>query len=487
MDSLYIDLSQSWAVWGIVLVIAFPLLVILSGERAHHLDRQASKFASLIRFGQRFIMPQLVLLLITTRIIELPEHHVLVKIIETLLWVFIIYGVVTLFNLLVFSESGGRWQIKAPKLLLEVMRIIIMALGIAIVLSNVWGFELGKMMAAFGVGSIVLGLALQDTMSSLFSGFSLISSKQFKEGDWLEVGGRIGKVIQVNWRSVTLLNRDEDIIIIPNSDLAKGQFVNFSHPYPHHVERVNFDFSFDDAPHKVKRVLIRAALETPGVLSEPGPQVALISYDEFTVRHEVRFWIADYLDLPKIRDSFVSRVWYVAKRHGLTFPTRAHEVVMLEPTAPDSADEQALFVEMLKRSPLLSRLDPDLLENIAAHSVLQPFGSGEWIIRQGEVSDDCFLLYSGLAREYYRSDDGEHHALNPLKPGDMFGIVSLVRDSGDEISVSAEEDSEVLVINEEAMHTVLDQHPELSVTVEQFIDAKMRELNALNIDRVASI
>ena len=62
------------------------------------------------------------------------------------------------------------------------------------------------------MGSIVLGLALQDTFSALFSGFSLVSSRQFKEGDWLEVGGDIGKIIHVTWRTVTLLNLDEDII-----------------------------------------------------------------------------------------------------------------------------------------------------------------------------------------------------------------------------------------------------------------------------------
>jgi CRP-like cAMP-binding protein len=112
--------------------------------------------------------------------------------------------------------------------------------------------------------------------------------------------------------------------------------------------------------------------------------------------------------------------------------------------------------------------------------VLQPFGSGEWIIRQGEISDDCFLLYSGVAREHYRSHKGQDHALSRLKPGDMFGLVSLVRECGDEISVSAEEDCDVLVISEQAMHKVLTQHPELSVTVEQFIDSKMRELSALD-------
>ncbi|MEZ5535197.1 MAG: cyclic nucleotide-binding domain-containing protein [Thiolinea sp.] len=214
--------------------------------------------------------------------------------------------------------------------------------------------------------------------------------------------------------------------------------------------------------------------------------MALISYDEFTVRHEMRFWIADYVDLPKIRDSFVSRVWYVAKRHGLTFPTRAHEIMMLEPEVQNRVDLQVQIIEMLRLSPLLGWLNNDLLENIAEHSLVQPYGKGEVIIRQGEISNDCFLLYSGQAREYYRSLQGQIHALNHLKPGNMFGIVSLVRDCGDETSVSAEQDSEVLVISEQAMLKVLEQHPELSVTVEQFIDSKMRELNALDQAEAAS-
>lgn len=479
MDLMGFDIGQGWFGWGLALIIGFPLLVVLLGELAHSLDKQESPFGSAVRFIQRFVMPQLVLLLIATRILELPPDHVFVKIVETLLWIFIIYAAVSLFNLVVFSEGGGFWQFKAPKLLLDVARLVIVAFGAAIVLSNVWGFELGKMMAAFGVGSIVLGLALQDTFSSLFSGFALISSKQFKEGDWLQVGEHIGRVIHVSWRSTTLLNRDEDIIIIPNSDLAKGQFINFSHPYPRHVERVNFDFSFDDAPHKVKRILIRTALETPGVLSDPSPEVALISYDEFTVRHEIRFWIDHYSDLPKIRDNFVSRVWYAAKRGGITFPTRAHEVFMMEAPPDTRVDEQQQILVALKNSPLLGKLEPALLESIAERSHLQPFGKGEPVIRQGHYSNDCFMLYSGSATEHYTDAKGRQQQLNHLSLGEMFGVVSLVRDSADEVSVITDEDSEVIVINEEATRRIIPQHPEVAIMLEKVIETRLKELRVL--------
>ena len=427
-------------------------------------------------------MPQLVLLLITTRILELPDQHLAVKIIETLLWVFIVYAAVTSFNLIMFSESGGYFQIKAPKLLLDVMRIVIMALGIAIILSYVWGLELGKTMAAFGVGSIVLGLALQDTFSSLFSGFALVSSRQFKEGDWLEIGEHIGMVVHVTWRTVTLLNVNEDTVIIPNTALAKGQFINFTHPYPRHVERVNFDFSFDDAPYEVKRVLIETALDTPGILQDPEPKVMLVSYDEFSVRHEIRFWIQDYVKQPIIRDAFVSRVWYAAKREGLTFPARVQEVSMLPPIEEkhERAAETNRILGALRISSTLASLTTGELEDLAKNAVIKPFAKGEAIVQQKRSSEDCFLLYSGIAREHYVDNSGREHELQQLQPGDAFGYVGLVRGQADEVTVFASVDCEVIAMNSKKLREIIFAHPELPAMLEQMVDSRSRELNALN-------
>jgi small-conductance mechanosensitive channel/CRP-like cAMP-binding protein len=483
MESLNTGLIESgWFIWGIILVIAFPVLVVFLGELSHKLEKGNSQWNGFVRFMQRFVIPQLVLLLIFTKLLEFPADHVAVKIVETSLWIFLIYGAMTLINLMLFTESEeSSWRIKVPKLLLDFARALIVALGAAFVLSNIWGFELGKMLAALGVGSIVLGLALQDTLSSLISGFSLVSSRQFRIGDWLEVDGAIGKVININWRTVTLLNRDEDIIIIPNLQLARAKFINYSYPYPRHIERVNFDFSFDDAPHKVKKALIDAALSTDGILTDPAPKVDLISYDEFSVRHQIRFCIQEYKDLPIIRDRFVSSVWYVAKREGITFPTRAHEVINLE---PDALETEGLVQEnfsILEASPLLQGKDSAILQEMAEHSQRLAFGQGEFVIQQGTHSDDFFILLSGGAVEYYRDSTGESHRLNRLAVGDVFGLVSLIRNSPDEVSVIAMEDTEVLSVQEDNAVRLLQKYPELSGHIESMIETQQQELKDIEL------
>lgn len=481
------DFSQPWFVWGVGLIVGFPIVVIALGELSHYLDAQDSSLTSPVKFLQRFLIPQLVFYVILIKVLNLPFDNVFVKINETLLWIFVIYSAISFFNLLMFNPQGtSSWQLKLPKLLSDVLRLFLVAIGSAVVLSNVWGFELGKMLAALGVGSIVLGLALQDTLSSLFAGFALLSSRQFKEGDWLKVGDNIGRVVHVSWRTTTLLNRDEDIILIPNSDLAKGQVINFSHPYPRHAERVNFDFSFDDPPHRVKEVLLQAAKATPGILNDPPAAVDLVSYDEFSVRHQARFWIAGYTDLPRIRDQFMSSIWYLAKREGLTFPTRAHEVTVLDNAVIEQEVAHDEIYNALNHSELLRDKDPLLLHKISEHSRVLYYGIGEPIVEQNVDSDDFYMILEGEAYELYTDEYGAEHQLNDLGKGDFCGLISLLRSSPDEYSVIAKTD--VIAISIDEAHTVqmLDQHPELAEIIENMIEAQHFELEKIN-KRVTSL
>jgi len=478
-----LSFDQSWFSWGLGLIIGFPLLVIIIGEIIHHLGKARSdssaEWSQIFRFIQRFIMPQLVLLLIMTKVLEFPADNVFVKLVDTLLWIFIIYIAISLVNLLLFSDTGdSSWRIKAPKLLLDFAKVIVVSIGSAIVLSSVWGFELGKMLAALGVGSIVLGLALQDTLSSLLSGFSLITSQQFKNGDWLQVGDHIGKVVNINWRSVTLLNRDEDIILIPNSELANGKFVNFSHPYPRHIERIFFDFSFDDAPYKVKEVLIDAAIATEGILHDPSPDTVLVSYDEFTIRHQVSFFIDHYTDLPKIRDRYMSSVWYAAERGGITFPTRSHEITMLEPQKVEQ-EGYTRFLNIFKNSTLFRGKDEAILTNMAKQSVSHPYGKFEFALKQGTESEEFFMLIDGTAKEIYTDVSGKEHLIRELQKGDFFGLVSLVKDEPDRTSIVLTSDAEVIHINEEPTHQLFEKEPALATLIEQMIESSNKELDRI--------
>jgi len=104
-----LDFDQNWLAWGLGLIVIFPVLVILIGETIHHLEKAytplAIEWAAIFRFLQRFVMPQLVLLLIMSKILEFPADNIFVKIVETLLWIFIIHFSMTLVNLVLISLS----------------------------------------------------------------------------------------------------------------------------------------------------------------------------------------------------------------------------------------------------------------------------------------------------------------------------------------------------------------------------------------------
>ena len=95
-------------------------------------------------------------------------------------------------NTVVFEQaSQGSWQSRVPKLLRDLVRLLLVATAGALVFSFVWGRELSGALAALGVTSIVVGLALQEPLGNLFSGLMLLMERPFEVGDNVEVAGAV--------------------------------------------------------------------------------------------------------------------------------------------------------------------------------------------------------------------------------------------------------------------------------------------------------
>ena len=87
------------------------------------------------------------------------------------------------------------------------------------------------LLATSGVIAIILGLALQSTLSDVFSGIVLNFSRPYRPGDWISIdGGTDGRVIEMNWRATHVLTAKRDLAIVPNSTIAKAKIVNTSSP-----------------------------------------------------------------------------------------------------------------------------------------------------------------------------------------------------------------------------------------------------------------
>ncbi len=466
-------LKQSWAHWGFILLFGMPLALLISTEIMHLLKNRGSIFYSIAANIRNILLPVAFIYLLTHYVLELDNNSTLVKISATTMWILLLHSSLSFINTLVFSDALPlEVRNRIPKLLVDFLRIFLVLLGGAFIMSNIWGADLGSLLAALGVGSVVLGLALQDVLGGLFAGLALLSSRPFMINDWIKVGDTEGRVVSIDWRAVCLETRENDVVTIPNSVLAKEQFENYLRPNIYHMERIGFDISFDDSPTKVKRVLVEAAYATDEILDNPPPVAALISYDEFSVHYEVRYFIQNYDRQPAIRDDFCSRIWYANRREGITFPTRAHEIYRFDGSelseAPPTNKQIAGYIQELGVLDLNSK---DMYE-LATHSHIETYGTGECMAWKGEVSKNFFIILQGEAIEKTPDSEGIMRIGNTLKRGDFFGVAGMIRKEAHLANIIAQGDVEVVSIERNTMRKILQLNPQVAQCLESIAESR---------------
>lgn len=470
-------------VWATVLVLGFALLTVGLGEVIHRLQRRGKSLATTLRLVRNLIVPVLVFLLFMQHLLRLnPESH-LIKAMETLLWVVVIHGALSLLNVMLFEQAqAGTWRSRVPKLLIDLARLFLILLGGAIVLATVWNADLAGLVTALGVSSIVIGLALQDTLGSIMSGIALLFERPFSVGDWLYVGGVVGQVIDINWRAIRLQTLEREMVIIPHKVISGETIRNFNQPLQLHAERIRLGFSYNDPPNLARQVLKSTALETRGILTDPEPQIFTVSYDDFAVTYEVKFFIRDYGELEEIRDRFMTRVWYAAQRNHLTIPFPSRTLYHFHGPTTQAKQVSEKFTDSLNSLPAFVPLDKQQqkLKSPSQGIMLQHFATGESIVRQGYTGNALYIIVSGQAQvTTTNSLEQEVEVLN-LKAGEFFGEMALFSGEPSTVSVIALEDLEVLMIDAFVVNQMIDRQPSFAREISQILEIRRRTIQAVS-------
>ena len=451
--------QQDWFVWGAILIVGFPLATLFLGEIIYRVKNKDKLLTATLRIVRNLIFPSLALFILLNKIVGLNQDTTPLRIVQTGLWLFTLHGSLTVINGLLFDGAkSGSWQANVPRLFRDLSRVFLIFCGIAIVLSVVWGTDLGGVFAALGVGSIVIGLALQDTLGNLFSGVALLFERPFTEGDWIEVDSIKGKVIEINWRSVHILTRELEMLIIPNAVLAGATIRNYRRPQKLHVEPVDVGFSYDDPPNKVKRVMKETALATKGVLDKPEPVIQTISYDDSSIGYRVRLFLADYDKVPIIRDEFMTRVWYAAERNGLNIPFPIRTLYHNPPTKINSVAIIEGYLEHLYSFPTFASADREILADLARNAEERAFGVGEKAIAQGHTTEGLYVVISGKAAVSFKSETSLREIeVAQLVEGDFFGESALSGKNISPVTITALSDLKVLILPLENVQVALEQ------------------------------
>ena len=470
--------QQDWFVWGAILIVGFPLLTLMLGEIIYRVKSTNKLLVATLRIIKNLIFPTIALFILLDKILGLSPETTPLRLVQTALWVFIIHGSLTVVNGLLFDRAkAGTWQANVPRLFRDLSRVFLILCGIGLVLSVVWGADLGGVIAALGVGSIVIGLALQDTLGNLFSGIALLFERPLTEGDWIEVGDLKGKVIEVNWRSVHLLTRELEMLIIPNAVLASATIRNYRRPQKLHVEVISVGFSYDDPPNKVKRVMRETALATTGVLEKPAPIIQTISYDDSSIGYNVKLFLADYDKVPQIRDEFMTRVWYAAERNNLNIPFPIRTVYHNPPVTTSSEDVVNGYLAQMRELPSFANVREDILLQLAGSATDRYFGEGEKAIAQGMSAREFYLIISGKASVTIKPDSSlPEQEIARLSDGDFFGESALSGNSISSVSVTALSDLKLLVLPIDQMQQALEHSTRLRQEIGSVIEVRRKAI-----------
>jgi len=322
---------ENWInIWGAIILIALPVIFIIA--TLIYRRRKPSGHGILPPQIMRLILiPFVAIYLIMNKILQISNDETIIKVLGTIISILLISFVFNAINYLLFSKDNlltGKEII--PKLGRDVLHIIMISIVAACVMSSIWGLDLGSLLTALGVSSLVIGLALQEPLGNLFNGISLLMANPFRKGDWINIGDDIGKVSEINWRSVKIQTRFNEQIIIPNNMLGKEKIKNLSRPNKIHAELLEFGFSYDDTPEKVKEILTAIALKNAKVLDDPAPFVYTLSYDDYAITYGLKFFSKDYEDMNLLIDEIMSETYKAVKKNGLTIPFPRQEVEILK-------------------------------------------------------------------------------------------------------------------------------------------------------------
>ena len=226
-----------------------------------------------------------------------------------------------------FSAQGSVTVSGSNSIIVFFLRTVVWFAGLYFALDQL-GIELFGILASLAVFSLIIGLAVQQTLGNIVNSFLLSIDRPFEVGDRIEVEEVLGSVVSVGILSTKVLDRDERLVVIPNNTLVQSKIVNHARGGGDGIARrisVVLDVGVDyreDIDH-VKYTLLQLAKECPFVIDRPEPRILLNELGDFAKVFRMYTWVEDY------SDEWVAKDWLlrnVDERFGkeninIPFPT----------------------------------------------------------------------------------------------------------------------------------------------------------------------
>mgnify|MGYP000629508509 CR=1 FL=1 len=242
----------------------------------------------------------------------------------TLIFAYLVYVVIDVTFIRIGKKITSKTESAIDDTLLNISHTSVKAAFVVIAILYVlstWGIEISPLLASLGIAGIAVALALQQTLSNVFAGISLIMDKSIKVGDIVKLDtGEIGEVYSISLRSVRIKTFDNEMIIIPNTILANTKIQNLLLPDP--TIRVNIDFSVEYGvdPEYVKRIVLEE-LNTMQIIDKTKEiRILFLEMGESSLNFRVMFWVDHINKKWPAHQEAITKIYRRLYKEGIGIP-----------------------------------------------------------------------------------------------------------------------------------------------------------------------
>lgn len=356
--------------------------------------------------------------------------------------------ILKIFDEIIFTKYLlEKADIRVPSLFRDIIIFTLLAVIILLTLRIEFGIKLTGILTSSAIISVIIGLALQDTLANIIAGIVLHIEKPFKIGDWIKTGEREGEVIEISWRATRIRTLDNNYIVIPNTNISKDIILNYYEPARAHAISFSIGLEYTAAPNKVKEVILKTIEDCRDILKNPAPIVYTANYGDYAIQYEIKIWIDDHSLHKKIQDEIMTKLWYSLRRNNIHIPFPIRTVYLQKEPKKTEVDPE-MRKDIIKNTGLFQDVSDEDILQIARLSKIKHFANGERIIIQGEKGYSLYIIIQGQATVLGQSERGTLVPVKNLKEGEYFGEMSLL--TGETRSATVIADNDILLIEVEA-------------------------------------
>ncbi|BCP55581.1 hypothetical protein K32_41980 [Kaistia sp. 32K] len=391
---------------------------------------------------------------------------------KVLWWLHLAWALIGFVRIYIVFERKPR----EARLLQDIVVGAVYAGTLLSILAFVFAVPVGTLIATSGVFAVILGLALQNTLGDVFSGIALNLGRPYGLGDWIGLDdGTEGRVVETNWRSTHLLDAANNIVVLPNSFLARLALTNVSRPDESHGVSCLVRLEPTHNPAFIEAVMRAVLASCDSILKQPPPLVMLKGMDALGLDVELSFRVANLDRRVEARNEIYDLIYRHARSAGLSLalPPRASIVLEAPPGSGEPRAAPFTALELIRGIPIFATLTEDETATLAASATIRAYGKGDIIARRGEMLPSLMIVRTGvIVREDEEGGSGARD-VSHLAPGDFFGEAGLLAGVGETRTLRAMSHVDVYEIDQESVAPLLRERPELAEDLATVLSARL--------------